>query len=190
MPVAIAGTSIAISTVMRTRLLLLLAVVPACRSEALDVPAQTPAATTVTASTAKVRMGAVTVTPIEPVSPMALASLGYQIDVPASWQLKKLDDMVYTFRLPPVKRDGVTNLPRLEVMRADVTGSRRCPGTLADKVTLEGGAHYQVCEQQVAGLTIRDFRLVIPGADVTCGGSGVDIDATLAACRTLRKLKS
>jgi hypothetical protein len=167
---------------MSIRFAVLLATVSACSSEAPAKPG--------------IEVMPATVTPLEPATPTALAGLGYQIDVPESWKLKKVSDRFFTFRLPSVKQGGVTNVPRLDVtvlpsgVRSVDAAAKGC-ANVVDKATLDGGSYYWVCEQQVAGLTIRNFSLVIPGdVFITCEGSSVDVAPILRACRTLRKLKA
>jgi hypothetical protein len=127
-------------------------------------------------------------------APQMLDSLGYQIDVPASWTVKQVNENAYSFRLPTDKTNGVTIMPTLQVSRRQAgpasadAAAEDCRGTVGDKEMLEGGAFYYTCKQDAGGITLVEFSYFIPGEQfIYCTGSGGDITATLAACRSLRK---
>lgn len=125
----------------------------------------------------------------------ALDSLGYQIDAPSDWTVRKVTDSAYAFRIPSTKVGGVSIMAQLTVKKlprgpASVDdAAKSCAGTIGDKQTLPSGAFYYTCTQQAAGQTIADFDYIIveSGGAIHCTGSGADLTATLAACKTLRK---
>ncbi|MEJ7597051.1 MAG: hypothetical protein WKG01_04000 [Kofleriaceae bacterium] len=180
---------------MKLYLLALLWIVPACKGNELDArpaPAPSPVVTPLPDETPTPDPERA---PTEPVTRQVLADFGYQLEVPASWTLVQLNQRAYTFRIPSVKQGGMIILSRLDLSRMPLgpktleAATKPCAGTIGDTGKLAGGAFYYTCSQQVAGHTIQNFRLVIPGEEnINCDGSGPDISATLAVCRSLRPI--
>ena len=124
-----------------------------------------------------------------------LDGLGYVIDAPSDWPVKKLGEGVFTFRIKPISVAGKPSImPSLTVtkvaMGADTVEAlvSRCKGTSIASGTKDA-AMYHNCESEMAGLTIRNAEYVTKIEDqyLTCSISGLDFALMNQVCSSLRK---
>jgi hypothetical protein len=124
-----------------------------------------------------------------------LDGLGYVIDAPSDWPLKKLGEGIFTFRLKPISYPGnVSVLPSVTVtmmaMGPDTVEAvaGRCTGKSLESGTKDA-AMFHNCETEAAGITMRlaEYITKVEDSYLACSASGLDFALMNQVCSSLRK---
>ncbi len=124
-----------------------------------------------------------------------LDDIGYVIDAPPEWELKKLGEAIYTFRIKMIKPPtGPAIMPSVTItksfMGAETQESvaKRCPGTLLKTGLTQNKAVFHNCEKETAGVKIFTAEYFHKVGDdfIICAANGLDLDTMNKACGSLR----
>ncbi len=124
-----------------------------------------------------------------------LDGIGYLIDTPSAWKLKKFTETAYKFRIESrTQADGSKVAPSLQIMKSSfgpdtlAFTAKRCKGELLDKGQTDTAFFYN-CAMETAGIKYMMTEYVIKeGEDyITCAITGLELDIMNAACGSLRK---
>lgn len=124
-----------------------------------------------------------------------LDGIGYLIDTPLDWKLKKFTETAYKFRITSrTQADGSKVAPSLQIMKSSfgpttlAFTAKRCRGELLDKGQTDTAFFYN-CAMETAGIKYMTAEYVIKeGEDyIVCSVTGLELDIMNAACGSLRK---
>jgi len=130
-----------------------------------------------------------------PLATLDLEGLGYQIDAPSAWPLKKLGEGVFRFELTPISQPGKPMLMPSLILSKSPMGpdtsealGKRCKGKLLDS-GMKGALMFHNCQSEMSGVTIHTAEYVHKAgvSYVTCAASGLGLEIMNQVCSSLRQ---